>query len=266
MSSSARSRTLFEHPRLYDLAFGFRDFVEQCDGLLALARRYRAAPVRAAVELCCGPAHHLRELAGRGIRTYGIDLNREMLAYARSLNRRDRAKVQLMRADMRTFALPQRVDLAYCLFDSFCHNATDADAVATLRATGAALRRGGIFIAELTHPADFFAGMRTRSRSRWTMRYPDVVISTRFAHTRVDPIEETFEPAIDIDARYRDGRRPAHIVDRLQYRIWLCSGLRNVAAASGCFDIVGWHGDLTPSIPLSMREESWQMVVVMRRR
>ncbi|HEV2909638.1 MAG TPA: class I SAM-dependent methyltransferase [Candidatus Eremiobacteraceae bacterium] len=269
MSSSPRKRSLFEHPRLYDLAFGFRDFVEQCDGLLALAERYGARAPRSAVELCCGPAHHLRELATRGLRGYGIDQNPEMLAYARSLSRRDKADVKIMRADMRTLQLPERVDMAYCLFDSFCHNTTDADAIATLRATAGALRRGGVFIAELTHPADFFADTRprgSRGLGRWTQRYADVSITTRFAHTNVDPIEETFEPSIEIDARYRDGRKPVRILDRLHYRIWLPSGLRNVAAASGCFDIVGWHGDLTPSVPLSMRDEAWQMVVVMRRR
>ena len=79
-------------------------------------------------------------------------------------------------------------------------------------------------------------------------------------------------PGQDPDAEAGVWRRllnPAfsrRIVDRLQYRIWLRSGLRHVAATSGCFDIDGWHGDLTPQTPLSMRDESWQMVVVMRRR
>jgi SAM-dependent methyltransferase len=269
MSSSNRNRgngrTLFEHPRLYDLAFGFRDFAQQCDGLLALARRYGRDP-SSAVELCCGQAHHLRELASRGLRAYGIDRNREMLAYARSLCKRDDVDVSLSCADIRSFELPQRVDLAYCLFDSFCHCTTDEDAIAALRATGAALKRGGVFIVELTHPADFFAGIRSRSLGRWTTRYPDVVITTRFAHTDINPVNETFVPSITIDARYRDGKRRTRIVDRLDYRIWLPSGLRHVAAASGCFDIVGWHGDLTPRVPLDMSEASWQMIVVMRKR
>ena len=260
-----KGRTLFEHPRLYDLAFGFRDFGEQCDGLVALARHHGRAP-SSVVELCCGQAHHLREFALRGLRAYGIDRNRDMLAYGRSLCKRDGAEVTLSCADMRTFELPERVDLAYCLFDSFCHCTTDEDAIAALRATGAALRRGGLFIVELTHPADFFAGTGCRSVGRWTLRYPDVVITTRFAHTDIDPVHETYTPSVTIDARYRDGRPGVRIVDRLAYRIWLPSGLRHVAAASGCFDIAGWYGDLTPDVPFSMRDESWQMVVVMRKR
>ncbi len=263
---SGTGELLFEHPRLYDLAFGFRDVKEQCDGLLALARRYGARTPASAVELCCGQSNHLRELARRGLKTYGVDSNREMLAYARALCKRDGVDVRLLRADMRTFELPQRVDMAYCLFDSFCHNTTDADAVETLRATGAAVRRGGVFIAELTHPGDFFAGIRSRSLGRWTQRYPDVTIATRFAHTDVDPIKETFVARVTIDAKYTDGRRPVRLVDALDYRIWMPSGLRHAAAVSGCFDIVGWHGDLTPATPLNMSEAAWQMVVVMRRR
>jgi SAM-dependent methyltransferase len=263
---AARNGALFEQPSIYDVAFGFRDVVEQCDGLLALARRYGARPPKSVVELCCGQAHHLREFAERGLRAYGVDANREMLAYARSLCKRDRVTVRFVRADIRTFELSERVDLAYCLFDSFCHCTTDDDAVAALRATGDALHRGGVLILELTHPGDFFAGVRSRSSSRWTRRLPDVTVTTRFVHTRVDPVAETFAPSITIDARYRDGRPPLHIVDRLDYRIWLPGNLKHVAAASVCFDIVGWHGDLNPDVPLSMRDEAWQMVVVLRRR
>ena len=265
-SAPRTPRALFEHPRLYDLAFGFRDTKGQCDGMLALAARYGARAPKSALELCCGQANHLRELARRGLRTYGIDSSREMLAYARSLSKREGVAVRLQRADIRTFELPERVDMAYCLFDSFCHCTTDADAVATLRATGKALRRGGVLIVELTHPADFLAGSRTRGLSRWTKRYPDVIITARFAHTNIDAINETFEPNITIDARYRNGKPPVRIVDKLHYRIWMPGGLRNVAAASGCFDIVGWHGDLTPTVPLNMKEAAWQMVVVLRKR
>ena len=263
---AARNGALFEQPRIYDLAFGFRDPAEQCDGLLALARRYDARTPKSVVELCCGQAHHLREFAGRGLRAYGVDANRQMLAYARSLCRRDRVSVRFVRADIRSFKLPQRVDLAYCLFDSFCHCTTDEDAIAALRATSDALRRGGVLILELTHPADFFAGVRARGQSRWTRRFPDVTVTTRFAHTRVDAVAETFAPSITIEARYRDGRRPLRVVERLDYRMWLPGNLKHVAAASGRFDIVGWHGDLDPAVPLDMGDAAWQMAVVLRRR
>jgi SAM-dependent methyltransferase len=262
----ARNGVLFEQPRLYDLAFGFRDTVEQCDGLLALARHYGMKAPHSVLELCCGQAHHLREFARRKLKAYGVDANREMLAYARMLCKRDRVSVRFVRADIRSFELPERVDLAYCLFDSFCHCTTDEDAVATLRATGAALRRGRLLILELTHPADFFAGVRARGRSRWVQRFPGVTVTTRFRHTNVNPVTETFAPSITIDAHYHDSRPTVHVVDRLDYRIWLPGNLKYVAAASGCFDIVGWHGDLTPNVPLNMSEESWQMVVVLRKR
>lgn len=269
-SSSGRKRRapgeqIFEHPRLYDLAFGFRNVKVQCDGILALARRYGVASPASVVELACGPANHLRELARRGLRAYGVDNNREMLAYAASLAKRDGVAIHFVRADIRTFRLPKRVDFGMCLFDSFCHCASDEDAIATLRAAGAAIRPGGLLILELTHPADFFGKEPKRAVSRWTQTYEDVVVTTHLAHTRSDPISETHVPSLTIDARYRDGRPPKKIVDQLFYRMWLPSGIRHVARASGCFDAVGWHGDINPAIPLDMRDQAWQMVVVLRR-
>jgi SAM-dependent methyltransferase len=271
-SSSGRKRAprapgdqLFENPRLYDLAFGFRDVKQQCDGLLALCRRYGVAAPNSVLELACGPGNHLREFARRGLRALGVDNNREMLAYGRSLAKRDGVDVTFELADMRTFSTGKRVDLALCLFDSFCHCATDADAIATLRATGRALKPGGLLILELTHPADFFGKSPTRAVPRWTQRYPDVVVTTTLRHTRTDPIAETHVPSLTIEARYLDGRPARRIVDQLFYRMWFRSGIAHVALASGCFAAVGWHGDVDPAVPLDMSDEAWQMVVVLRR-
>jgi SAM-dependent methyltransferase len=279
MSSSARKRTtdrkrdkapashaLYENPRIYDLGFGFRDIPRECDGLLAIAARHGVKAPRRVVDIACGPAHHLREYSRRGLEALGVDVNAEMIAYARHLNRQAHLAVRLRKADMRRFRLPARVDIAQCLFDSFSHCMTDADAVATLRCAAAALRPGGIMILELTHPADYFERDEKRTVGRWIQRYDDVTVKTRFQTTAIDPVEETYVKSMVIDAAYRVGRETKRIVDRQLHRMWLRGGFRNVVALSGAFEIVGWYGDLTPRIPLSMRPASWRMVVALRRR
>jgi SAM-dependent methyltransferase len=233
--------------------------------LLALAEAYGLPAPRSVVELACGPANHLRELARRGIAAYGVDNNREMLGYAQSLAKRDGAAIHFERADMRTFRLPRRVDLGLCLFDSFCHLANDADAIAALRAAGKAIKPGGLLILELTHPADFYGKAPERAVSRWTLRYPDVVVTTRLVHAYMDPIAETHMPSLTIEARYKDGRPARRLADRLLYRMWQRSSIKHVALASGCFAVAGWHGDMDPSVPLDMGDKAWQMVAVLRR-
>jgi SAM-dependent methyltransferase len=263
---SRSSHALYENPRLYDLGFGFRQIADECKGLLSLAASHGVPHPAAIADIACGPAHHLREYARLGLKAYGIDLNREMLAYARHLSAVAHIPVRLKRADMRHFVLGTKVDIAQCLFDSFSHCTTDDDAIETLHCAARALRKGGILILELTHPADYFTRANKRTVGRWTQSYPDVTVRTRFITTDIDPIAETYVKSMTIDAKYKDGRPDKHIVDRQLHRMWLRSGISHVASASGAFEVVGWYGDLSPRVPLSVRMSSWRMVTVLRRR
>jgi SAM-dependent methyltransferase len=260
------SHALYENPRLYDLAFGFRHIPAECRGLLGLAAHHGVSKPSSIADIACGPAHHLREYARLGLKAFGVDLNRDMLAYARHLSTKERLHIRLKRADMRDFTLQQKVDIAQCLFDSFSHCTTDEDAIATLRCAARALRPGGLLLLELTHPADFFSSTSKRTVGRWSQRYPDVTVRTRFLTTDIDPIAETYVKSMTIDAKYNDGRPSKHIVDRQMHRMWLRSGISHVAAASGAFDVLAWYGDLSPRVPLSVRMSSWRMVTVLRRR
>jgi SAM-dependent methyltransferase len=261
-----RGHLIYENPRLYDLAFSFRDIPGECDGLLALARTHGIAAPRRVLEIACGPGHHLREFARRGMHALGVDLSPDMLGYAKALSQEDGVRVKLQRADMRRFKVTQRVDLALCLFDSFTHCTSDADGVAALQATAASLVRGGLLIIELTHPADYFDADHGRTLSSWTQRHPDVVVKARYDCAHRDAVEETYVATMTIDAKYRDGRAPRRIVSRQLHRMWLRSAVANIAARSGAFDVVGWYGDLASRVPLSMKLASWRMIVVLRRR
>ncbi len=260
------SHALYENPRLYDLGFGFRDIARECDGILAIAARHGVRAPRRIIDIACGPAHHLRALARRGIEAFGIDVNGEMLAYARHLNAEANLAVRLRKADMRRFHLPIRADIAQCLFDSFSHCTDDADAVATMRCAARTLRPGGVMILELTHPADYFGGDEKRTVGRWIQRYEDVTVKTRFRTTAIDPVKETYVKSMIIDAVYKSGKVAKRIVDRQEHRMWLRGGIGHIVALSGGFDIVGWYGDLNPKIALTMRPAAWRMVVALRRR
>ena len=266
MSRPDPSGRIYENPRLYDLAFSFRDIAEECDGVLALARTHGVARPKRVLELACGPGHHLRELAKRGLDAVGIDLNDAMLAYGRRLARLDAVAVQFRHGDMRSFRLSKRVDIAMCLFDSFAHCTSDEDGVAALRSAGGALRRGGLFMLELTHPADYFDPDHGRTLGRWTQRHPGVVVEARYDTSARDAVAETYRATLVIEAKYADRRASRKIVSKQLHRMWLRGSVSNIAARSGMFDIVGWYGDLDVRVPFAMKMDSWRMVVVMRRR
>lgn len=266
-SSRPKQRHLiYENPRLYDLAFSFRDIAGECDGLLSLAREHGMKKPDSVVEIACGPAHHLREFARRGFESIGVDISPDMLGYAKSLCKDDGVGVRLLRADMRRFRLPRRVDIAICLFDSFTHCTSDADGIAALRATARGLRRGGLLILELTHPADYFDEGHTRTLGKWVERHPDVVVRARYDTSGRDAVDETYVATMTIDAKYRDGRPSKRIISRQLHRMWLRSSISNIVARGGDFEAVGWYGDLSTRVPLSMSLDAWRMVAVLRRR
>jgi SAM-dependent methyltransferase len=259
---------MYRKPYLYDLAFGFRDIPAECSSLLKLAARYGVDHPRNVIELACGPAHHLREMARRGLSCLGLDINREMLDYARALCKRDGVRVSLRRADMRAFRVKQRFDLALCLFDSFAQCVSDRDAIETLRRTAATLQKNGLVFIEFTHPADYFGKGRSRTSERWTQGKGDLSVKARFSLTRFDPIDETFVARLVIQPKRRNGR--VYLKDRLEMRwpqrMWLRGSIQYVVAASGCFDVVGWYGDIDPILPLDMSAHAWRMIAVLRRR
>jgi len=266
-SSPRKARNgIYDDPRLYDLAFSFRDVPAECDGLLALSSKHGVAKPRSVVEIACGPAHHLRELTRRGMRAHGVDLSAGMLAYAEELCARDALRVDLVRADMRTFALRPPVDLALCLFDSFAHCTTDADGIAALRATAAAMRKNAVMILEVAHPADYFDRDDRRTISRWAERDGGTSVRARYDVSRRDAIAETYVATLAIDASFRDGRPKRRIESRQLHRMWLKSSIANIAERSDAFDVVGWYGDLETRSPLSMKQDAWRMIAVLKRR
>src|SRR5436190_20478657 len=77
--------------------------------------------VEAACDLCCGTGALAIRLGKQGIKTFAVDLSPEMCRIARSKARGAGVSVKVLQSDMRTFRLPQQVDLITCEFDALNH-------------------------------------------------------------------------------------------------------------------------------------------------
>lgn len=101
--------------------------------------------VRSACDLCCGTGTTAVELARRGIRMYGVDLSPTMCRLARAKARRNHLAIRVLRGDMRSFRLPEQVDLVTCEYDAINHVPRKQDLAKVARAVARALRPGGYF-------------------------------------------------------------------------------------------------------------------------
>ena len=101
-----------------------------------------------ACDLACGTGTTAVDLAQRGIRMFAVDASPQMCRLARQKAREAGVRVHVLHADMRSFRLPETVDLVTCEFDSVNHVPRKSDLDRVARAVARALRPGGWFFFE----------------------------------------------------------------------------------------------------------------------
>ena len=205
---------IYDEPELYELACAYRDVGGDVDALERWYLRHATLPgpdgggPGSVLELAAGPADHSLELARRGVRAVALDLSPAMCARARDKARREGLALEVVHADMRDFALPQRFGLVITMLNSVCHLMDLDDLVAHLRAAAAHTAPGGLYIMELAHPADVLT-MEPRTSSEW-----DSDLGARQVHVRwgggddaIDPVTQVTREHVLITVRDGEGSR-----------------------------------------------------------
>ena len=137
----------------YDIVFR-RDVGGEVQFLIDLYSRRNSRPLRRMVDIACGPGYHAKEFAARGIQGYALDLQPEMIEFARTLEPHTNGLIGYLACDMRDFTLPVPVDLALNSFDSIDCLETHEHIVNHFRAVARNLTPNGLYVIELTHPRD----------------------------------------------------------------------------------------------------------------
>jgi len=114
-------------------------------------------------DLACGTGTAALEFARRGVRVTAVDLSAAMCRSVRRKARREGVCVRVMHADMRSFHLPERVDLVTCCFHSLNHLFTERDFRRALQRVREALRPGGYFFFDCAHAKMYEAASSDRS-------------------------------------------------------------------------------------------------------
>ena len=136
----------YDDPALYRVMYA--DWTADVPPLL---ERMRAAggPV---LEVCCGNGRVLIPALESGIDADGLDLSPAMLADLESRLAAKGLRTGVHRGDMRAFSLPRRYAMVVVAFNSFLHNLTQADQLATLSCCRAHLAPGGRLLMCVFHP------------------------------------------------------------------------------------------------------------------
>lgn len=101
---------------------------------------------RSVCDLACGTGETALDFARRGRRVFAVDLSPALCRITRAKARRQKLRVRVFCADMRSFRLPEPVDLVSCEFSALNHVPRKADLDRVVRAVARALRPGGWFL------------------------------------------------------------------------------------------------------------------------
>lgn len=135
----------YDHPHRYDIAFGY-DPAAEVDFVEEAFRRYSDAPVKRVFEPFCGTGRIAIELARRGYRVHGLDINIAAVEYARERCKLAGVEVELRTGDVCWWAAPEPFDAIVTLIDSFRHLSTEEAASTAVRAFHRGLRPGGVLV------------------------------------------------------------------------------------------------------------------------
>lgn len=115
------------------------------DYLTAVFRRNGVKP-RCVLDMACGTGSLSWEFARNGIRCYGVDLSREMVERAREKSEPVKTLPVFLQGNMADFALPEQVDAAVCMLDSFNYLVDPQDGKRAIRCFYEVLKPGGVLV------------------------------------------------------------------------------------------------------------------------
>ena len=256
-------RNPYEHPKLYEFAFSWRDYSKAADFICEAASQAGLSEIKSMVELGCGPGQYCREFGRRGVTAYGVDLSPEMALYAQKIYDDEKLPGHILETDMRDFRLEQKVDVACCMMATFGHLLTNRDIVDHLNAVAENLREDGLYILELPHPRDVY-DMGKSAQDVWEMEKDGSKLSIDWCSDGVfDPLTETDNGTVKFKLE-KEGVVKNYESPSESRRLG-SGALRALLDLSGRFHIAAMYGDLNVSIPFDNAKASWRLVLVLRK-
>lgn len=128
--------------------------------------------IRSACDLCCGTGRTAIRLAKLGTRMYAVDVSPGMCRAARAKVKASGLDIRVIQADMRSFELPETVDLVISECDAINHVPDKSDLARVAKSVAHALRTDGYFFFDLNNRASF----DTVWHSTWWIDQGDVTL------------------------------------------------------------------------------------------
>jgi SAM-dependent methyltransferase len=95
------------------------------------------------LDLCCGQGRHSVQLAKRGLKVTGLDLNPDYVELAQQAAKANKVEIETVAADMREIPFADKFDAIVNMYSSFGYLESEAEDLKVLESAAKALKPGG---------------------------------------------------------------------------------------------------------------------------
>lgn len=253
----------YSYAELYDIAFDYRNLAQEVDFLLNCYQEAWGQAPQSVLELAAGPARHALACAQRQLKASALDLSPEMVAYGQQLAQTAGAELHYQQGDMRDFALPAPVDLAFILLDSTAYLLTQDDFLAHLKAVAQNLNPEGLYLLEMAHPADFLTPGKTVNTD-WEMERDGIQVDIRWGTPEdyFDPIEQISDVKVCLDAQTPQGK--IKVRETAAQRCYTFQEMLGILKQQSDFRLYQAYGAFDPDIDLH-NTRAWRMILALQK-
>jgi SAM-dependent methyltransferase len=251
----------YDHPEFYDIAFRSETPLE-AEFIEAACRKFCPFRARRLLEPGCGTGRIVAEMAKRGYRVTGLDLNRPSLDYLRRRLARRGLRADVIEADMADFRLSRPVDAAFCTVNTFRHLLSEQAAKRHLECISESLRPGGIYILGF-HLLPMDAS--EEDIERWTERQGRTQVTVTLRVLATDRRRRVERLRVSLLAR--TGGKEFRLRDEFSFRMYTATQFRRLLRSVPSLELCGvydfWY-DINE--PLPFNDDRTDTVFVLRKR
>jgi SAM-dependent methyltransferase len=252
---------IYRRASYYDIVFR-RDVSGEVQFLIDLYQNYNRRPLRSMIDIACGPAYHAKAFAARGIKACALDLQPEMIEFARSLDPEYDGLIHYLASDMRDYTLPAAVDLALNSFDSIDCLETHDQIINHFRAVARNLTPGGLYVIEVTHPRDCSMSDYGHFQYKGERNGVSVVLDWAVNGPKADPATQVIECEV-IMTVVENGQRQT-FRETARERFATLQEYSALAKLSGAMSLAGAFGDYRLDQPFDNSPAARRMIIVLK--
>lgn len=227
---------VYDEPLYYEIAFSFVDAEKQVDLFEEFIEAHSRIEVKRFLDIGCGPALQLREIARRGYGVVGLDRSPEMLGYLREKSREEGIVVETIEADMTDFQLGEKADFAFIMMGTISLIESKEKFLTHLDSVAGSLRRGGLYLIE-NMKIDWAREMFFGSES-WAMERDGTRVETIYKVELKDALAQKLLETIRLEVDDR-GRRLV-LEENAETRMIFPQEFITLVELNGNFKFLGW--------------------------